>query len=80
MHVENEEIIEKLNENFDLIQSKLENKPILGASKWHLINFKILNDKGLIEINMEDGHIQNNAILEYSKKSETFEIIKEFKV
>lgn len=78
MNVNNEVIIKLLYEDFANLQSKLTNKPILGASEWHLINYKVLNDNGLIEINMEDGHIENNAIVQYSKENNSFDIIKEF--
>lgn len=64
MNINNEALIRLLHEDFENLQSKLTNKPILGASEWHIVNYKILNDNGLIEINMEDGHIENNAIVQ----------------
>lgn len=78
MGLKNEKLIEKLYKDFDTIQSKFVNKPILGAQRWHITNYKILNDSGLIEINMEDGHIKNNAIVQYSEERNFFDIIKEY--
>lgn len=78
MGLKNEKLIEKLYKDFDTIQSKFVNKPILGAPRWHITNYKILNDSGLIEINMEDGHIENNAIVQYSEERNFFDIIKEY--
>lgn len=78
MNINNEVLIKLLHEDFEKLQSKLTNKPILGASKWNIVNYKILNDNGLIEINMEDGHIENNAIVQYSKEKNSFYIVKEF--
>lgn len=34
-------------------------------------------NNGLIKIYMEDGHIENTAILQYSKETNSFNIIKE---
>lgn len=78
MNFNNENLIKNLYKDFDSIQSKLVNKPILGAPKWNMTNYKILNDNGLIEINMEDGHIENNVIIQYNEEKNSFDIIKEY--
>lgn len=77
MNINNKTLIQKLYQNFDSLQCKLNKKPILGASKWHLVDYKILNNHGLIELSMEDGHVEHNVIVKYSKKKDIFEIEKE---
>lgn len=77
MNINNEDLIKLLYRDFEELQLKLVNKPVLGAPRWHMTNYKILDDNGLIEINMEDGHIENNAIVQYSENKKKFEIIKE---
>lgn len=76
---QNGEMIKQLYNQFDKIQSKLGNKPVLGAPKWHLTDYKLMNQNRnrLIKIYMEDGHIENTAILQYSKETNSFNIIKE---
>lgn len=73
--MDNKKIIKKLHKDFEKIQSKLVKKPVLGASKWHLVDYRILDNNGLVEINMEDGHIKNNALLQYLDAENTFEIL-----
>lgn len=77
MSIENRKLIKQLHNDFDTIQSKLVKRPVLGASKWRLINYRILDNNGLIEINMEDGHIENKALLQYLDEENTFKILKE---
>lgn len=72
-----DEIIKQLINQFDVIQNKLDNKPVLGAPKWHLTGYKIMNKNGLIEVSMEDGHVENTVVLQYSQETNTFNIIKE---
>lgn len=77
MNVDNKKLIKQLHKDFEKIQSKLVKRPILGASKWRLVNYRILDNDGLIEINIEDGHIENSALLRYLDAENTFKILQE---
>lgn len=73
----NIEIIKIILQDFDIIQTSFINQPVLSALKWYMTDYKILDDKGMIEINMEDGHISNKVMVKYIKDSDTFVVVKE---
>ncbi|MDD2491226.1 MAG: hypothetical protein WCY24_04590 [Lutispora sp.] len=76
----NEYIEKKLIEEFGEIQSSIiKNKPILGASQWYLCEILFL-EKNVFAIQMEDGHIENYAIIKYNQEKDCFNLVEEIKI
>jgi len=64
-----------LIQNIEKMQKKLfRNKPVLGATCWFVIEVLFLPNN-YIGVKMEDGHIENYAILKHDTESDKLTVV-----
>jgi len=72
---EKEKWIDKIQSS----ESLFKNLPQLGAYQW-LVNELILLDNNYIAVSMDDGHVENFAILHYDSNRDILDLIIESKL